>query len=139
MNDTKYQLALVAYAEKKRCRPDQLSDAELLLVASSVRTPVSLLKDGTKAVLSLVKTSAGLRVPSLVSVGREAICDTCEHSDRSQGGKLFCKVCGCCGAFMASALKDAVQSCRLPRGQQKWGPYTSMTKNGLPINGTNQP
>lgn len=138
MSNTAHELALINLAARKKCRVEQLSDAEIALLSISNRTVGQVITDGLVASTSFVKTQiARIRVPLFVYSARKQICLSCPRHGISAGGRLFCKECLCTGVLMESALQDGSATCRLPPNERKWGEYVSMTKNGLPINGSN--
>lgn len=121
------QMALLREAKRLGKKPDELTSAEVTAVVIKNKPVMETVAAGVEAIESFVATklNPARRVPLPIYEARKGPegCGGCPKSGTTKDGRILCRVCGCSGALMESALWDVNQACRLPKGQRRWEKY----------------
>ena len=122
MNDPQYHRDVFTLAKEKGWDPSKLTTSQNRWIAIQLRSKTELIKDGVKAVTSLMATTLRLRVVSdekAESNKQVCLSNKCGKFANLTDGSPVCHGCNCSSAFLESKWRDANATCPLVNPETK--------------------
>jgi hypothetical protein len=114
MNETNFQLALIAAAKAEGKDPGRLTQREYQRLAMDIRSKERLVRDATKAIISRGMTGLSLRVVSeKKQAANKEICKKCPKFRILADSSPACDACSCSGKWLESKWADKIEQCPL--------------------------